>query len=156
MDPKLLFWTASLLNLGVLVGFAVLGVRYARRGEIARHQRAMKIASALIIVFLGFYLLKVLFIGREDVEAWGQLDTWILRIHELFVVQMLVAGVIAWVQAHELRSTRLVTYDANDPEAELRTAKIHRIAGRTSVAGAALGFVMAIAVLAGMFARASA
>ena len=35
MDPKLLFWTAALLDLAMLVGFALVGVRYARRGEIA-------------------------------------------------------------------------------------------------------------------------
>ena len=153
MDPKLLFWTAALLNLAILVGFALFGVGYARRGEIARHRRAMKIASVLVFVFLGSYVLKVLFMGREDMGVWSQLDVWVLRIHELFVMQMLIAGTVAWVQGRKLRTTRLVTHDPSDPEADPDTARIHRLAGRTAVVGAVAGFVMAIGVLAGMFAR---
>ena len=64
MDPKLLFWTAALLDLAMLVGFALVGVRYARRGEIARHQRAMRIATLLVLGFLGAYLAKVFVLGR--------------------------------------------------------------------------------------------
>ncbi|MEZ4289874.1 MAG: DUF420 domain-containing protein [Myxococcota bacterium] len=92
MDPKLLFWTAALLDLAMLVGFALVGVRYARRGEIARHQRAMRIATLLVLGFLGAYLAKVFVLGREDQAAWSTLDVWVLRIHELFVLVMLVAG----------------------------------------------------------------
>lgn len=153
MDPKLLFWTAALANLAVMVGFALFGVGYARRGEIARHQRAMKIASLLVVAFLGSYVLKVQLLGREDMAVWSQLDVWVLRIHELFVMQMLIAGVVAWVQGRKLRDTRLVTHDPQDAEADPAVARVHRIAGRTAVVGAILGFVMAIGVLAGMYAR---
>ena len=66
MDPKIIFWAATLVNLGVLCGFGLFGVRYARRGEIARHRRHMKIASLLIVAFLAAYLLKVVVLGRED------------------------------------------------------------------------------------------
>ena len=153
MDPKLLFWSAALVNLGVLVGFALSGVRYARRGEIARHQRAMKIATAMVFAFLGAYLLKVVFLGREDMAVWSALDVWVLRIHELFVVQMLAGGVVAWVQARKLRHTRLVTHDPEDPEADSRTVRTHRLAGRISVIGGLLAFLLAIGVLAGMIVR---
>ena len=79
MDPKILFWAAALLNLGVLCGFGLLGVRYARRGEIARHRQNMKIASLLILGFLAAYVLKVVFLGREDQSVWSSLDVWVLR-----------------------------------------------------------------------------
>ena len=153
MDPKLLFWAAALINLGVLCGYAIYGVRYARRGEIARHRRAMKIASLLIGAFLGAYILKVIFLGKEDQSVWSQLDVWVLRIHELFVVFMLVGGSVAWVQARKLIPTRLVTHDANDPQPDPRVLRIHRLAGRTAVISSVLAFILAIGVMAGMVLR---
>lgn len=156
MDPKLVFWTAAIVDLGTVCVFAVLGASYARRGEIARHKRSMKIASLLVIAFLAFYMLKVQFLGREDMTVWTTLDIWVLRIHELFVMQMLAAGAVAWIQGRKLLTTRLVTHDPNDPVADLKTIQIHRIAGRTSVIGSVLAFVMALAVLAGMYLRAVA
>jgi uncharacterized membrane protein len=153
MDPKLLFWTAALLDLGALVGIALFGVRHARRGEIARHRRAMKIATLLVIVFLASYLLKVFVLGREDMSVWSRLDVWVLRIHELFVMQMLGGGAVAWFQSRKLVGTRLVTHDPADPIPDPRHVRIHRLAGRTAVIGAVLAFVMAIGILAGMFAR---
>ena len=153
MDAKLLFWTAALVNLGVLCGFALFGVRYARRGEIARHRRAMKIASWLILAFLGAYVLKVALMGREDQSVWTLLDVWILRIHELFVMLMIGAGSIAWLQGKKLAATRMVTHDPNDPLPNPKVARTHRIAGRTAVVGAVFSLVFAMGVLAGMFAR---
>ena len=154
MDPRLLYWTVALIDLGVLCGFALLGVRHARRGEIARHRRAMKIASLLVVVFLVSYGIKLAVLGKEDRSAWTLLDVWVLGIHELFVLQMVVAGSVAWVQARKLLPTRLVTHDPQDPAPDPRTARIHRIAGRLAVLGAVLGFVLAVGVLAGMYARA--
>lgn len=153
MDAKLLFWTAALINLAVLCGFAVFGVRYARRGEIARHRRAMKIASWLILAFLGAYVLKVALLGREDQSVWTQLDVWVLRMHELFVMIMIVAGAIAWRQGFKLAKTRLVTHDPQDPTPETSDVRLHRIAGRAAVINAILAFVLAIGVLGGMIAR---
>ena len=156
MDPKTLFWAAALANLGVLVGFGLFGVRYARRGEIARHRRNMKIASILIGAFLGAYVLKVVFLGREDQSLWSSLDVWILRIHELFVLFMLGGGIVAWHQARKLEGTRLVTRDPADPAPDAKVAQTHRRAGWTAIIGGVLAFLMAIGVLAGMIARASA
>lgn len=154
MDPKLLFWTAALLDLGVLCGFALFGVRHARRGEIARHRRAMKIASWLIVGFLGAYVLKVVVLGREDQSEWTLFDVWVLRIHELFVMFMLGGGAVAWWRGLALAKTRLVTHDEGDPAPDPKLLRTHRIAGRTAVVGAVLAFLMAIGVLAGMAARA--
>lgn len=153
MDPKLLFWTAALVNLGVLCVLALAGVRYVRRGEIARHRRAMKWATWLLFAFLGAYVLKVFVLGREDQSVWSQLDVWVLRIHELFVMVMIGGGSVAWYLSQKLTPTRLVTRDPDDPAPDPKVVRTHRIAGRTAVVGAVLAFVMAIGVLAGMFAR---
>lgn len=154
MDPKIIFWAAALVNLGVLCGFGLFGVRYARRGEIARHRRQMKIASLLIVAFLAAYLLKVVVLGREDQSLWSTLDVWVLRIHEIFVLFMLGGGVVAWLQGRKLEGTQLVTRDPSDPAPDPKVARTHRIAGRTSVITGTLAFLMAIGVLAGMIARA--
>ena len=156
MDPKLLYWTAALVNLAVLCAYAVQGVRHVRRGEVARHRRNMTIASYLVLAFLGSYVLKLLFLGREDMAIWSTLDVWILRIHEVFVLLMVGAGILAWWQARKLLPTRLVTRDPADPAPDPRAAKIHRVAGRTAVVGALLGFLLAIGVLLGMYVRAYA
>jgi len=153
MDPKLLFWMAALVNLGVLCGFALYGVLFARRGEIARHRRAMKIASWMIFGFLGAYVLKVMLLGREDQSVWTFLDVWVLRVHELFVVFMLVGGGVAWIQSRKLVGTRIVTHDPEDPPPDPKVLRVHRIAGRTAVVSSVLAFLMAIGVLAGMIAR---
>jgi uncharacterized membrane protein YozB (DUF420 family) len=153
MDPKLAFWTVALANLGALVGVALAGIRYARRGEIARHRRAMKIASLMVIGFLAAYALKVIFLGREDQSVWTLFDVWVLRIHELFVVVMIVAGAVAWRQGGQLAKTRLVTHEVSDPPPDPRTLRIHRLAGRSAVIGGVFGFLTAIGVLAGMVTR---
>ncbi len=153
MDPKLLFWAAALLNLAVLCGVALYGVRYARSGEIARHRRAMKIASWMIVTFLLAYVLKVVFLGKEDQSVWTLFDVWVLRIHEFFVVFMIGAGIVAWTKARKLVATRLVTHDPNDPLPDPKVVKTHRIAGRTAVISSILALVMAIGVFAGMIAR---
>lgn len=154
MDPKLIFWTCALADLGAVCGTALFGVRYVKRGEIARHKRAMKTASLLIVVFLVSYVLKLVFLGREDMSTWTSFDVWVLRIHELFVFQMLTGGSIAWIQARKLLKTRLVTHDSNDPAPDSRTVRIHRLAGRTAVVGSVFAFLLAIGVLIGMYGRA--
>jgi len=154
MDPKLIFWTCALADLGVLCGIALLAVRHARRGEIARHKRAMKISSLLVVGFVMAYVLKVQFLGREDMSVWSSFDIWVLRIHEVFVLQMLVGGSIAWIQARKLVNTKLVTHDPNDPVPDARTVRIHRLAGRTAVVGSVFAFLLATGILAGMYGRA--
>lgn len=153
MDLKLLFWAAALLNLGVLCGFALFGVRYARRGEIARHRRAMKTASMLVVGFLLAYVLKVLLLGKEDQSVWTLFDLWTLRIHEAFVVLMLVGGGFAWLQSRKLEGTQLVTREPDDPAPDPVVARRHRIAGRVAIVGSVFAFLTAIGVLAGMAIR---
>ena len=153
MDAKLLFWTAALVNLGVLCGFAFAGIRYVRRGEVARHRRAMKIATALLFAFLAAYVLKVVFLGREDQSLWTSLDVWVLRVHELFVMWMIGGGAVAWWQSRKLGASRVVTHDPEDPLPDASVVRAHRLAGRSAVIGSLLAFVLAVGVLIGMFAR---
>jgi hypothetical protein len=155
MNPGLFFWSAALVNLAVVCALALLGVRCAHRGEIARHRRAMKIASWLVVAFLLSYVLKVVLIGREDMASWSRLDLWVLRCHELFVVIMLIAGSAAWIQSRKLVGTRIVSRDARDPEADPKVLRGHKRAGWAAVLSALAGFVLAIGVLAGMYSRAS-
>ena len=156
MNPGLYFWTAALVNLAIVCATAILGVRCARRGEIARHRQAMTIASWLVVAFLLSYGLKILVIGREDMSVWSSFDVWLLRVHELFVVSMLVAGSAAWIQSRKLVGTRIVTRDPKDPEPDPKALRWHRRAGWSALLAAILGFVLAIGVLAGMFQRALA
>ncbi|MBK7950952.1 MAG: DUF420 domain-containing protein [Deltaproteobacteria bacterium] len=155
MNPGLLFWTAALVNLGVVCLAAIVGVRFAHRGEIARHRRAMKLASWLVVAFLLSYVGKLVLIGREDMSVWAQVDLWVLRCHELCVLAMLVAGAVAWVQAGRLEGTRIVTRDARDPDADPQAVRLHHRAGWIAVVSGVLGFVLAIGVLVGMYARAA-
>lgn len=155
-NPGLLFWTAALVNLGVVCAMALSGVRCAHRGEIARHRRAMKVASWLVVAFLLSYVLKVLLIGREDMARWSNVDLWVLRLHELFVMGMLVAGSVAWLRSRKLAGTRIVTRDARDPEPDPTVLRGHKRAGWAAVLSAIGGFLLAVGVLAGMYSRALA
>ena len=92
MDPKLLFWTGALANMVVIVALAAAAVRARRRGDIRRHRRGMLAAAALVGLFLLSYALKLVWLGREEIERWSVTDVWILRIHELCVLAMLFAG----------------------------------------------------------------
>ena len=155
MNPGLFFWSAAFVNLAVICGLALLGVRCARRGEISRHRRAMLIASWLVVAFLLSYLIKVVLVGREDMSSWSSLDLWILRGHELFVLLMLIAGSTAWIQSRKLAGTRVVTRDARDPDPLAQVLRVHKRAGWAAVLSALAGFVLAIGVLAGMYSRAA-
>jgi len=153
MDPKVLYWSAALANLGVVVLLAVGGVRAIRRAEVLRHRRLMLSSIALVLAFLVSYLFKVELLGKEDLAEWSSADIWVLRIHETCVTLMLVAGAIAGGRAFKMRSTRAVTRDAADPPAPDTTRRSHRRWGWTAVIAAILGFATATLVLAAMYTR---
>ena len=155
MDPKLFFWTLALADLGVVCAVALFGIRYARSGEIARHKRAMKIASLLVLAFLGAYVLKLQFLGREDMSLWSTFDVWVLRIHELCVFAMLVGGVIALILSRKMhRSRSELTRLPDTPLASSRTLRNHRRAGWSAAIAAGFAFLTAAIVLVGMYERA--
>jgi uncharacterized membrane protein YozB (DUF420 family) len=154
LDPKVVYWTAAFVNLVVIAVLAVQGVRLAKAGEYPRHARAMRAAAVLVGAFLLSYVLKLVFLGREEPATWGRNAVWILRIHELCVLVMLIGGAAALALSRRLRGTKLFTRAAADPAAPPALSKRHRLAGRSAVIGALLGAATAALVLAGMYARA--
>lgn len=155
VDPKLLYWTAAFVNMSVLAALALSGVRHARRGEVARHRRSMRIAAALVGVFLASYPLKLLFLGREDMHAWSTTAVWVLRLHELCVLVMLVGGGLALVRGLRLARTRALLDDPSAPEPAPEALTAHRKVGRIALPAAMLAWLSAAAVWAGMLARAA-
>lgn len=153
MDPKLLFWCVALLDLGVVAGCAVAGVRAIRRRDVRVHRRCMLTASVLVAVFLAAYLLKVALLGKEDRSLWTRLDHTVLYVHESFVAAMLLGGAFALWRASRFRVHlgRSLTLPSRPLPGRLQ----HRSAGWIAVVGAALAFATAGGVLAGMFVRAS-
>jgi uncharacterized membrane protein YozB (DUF420 family) len=137
-----------------VVGFAAAGIAALRRGDVLRHHRRMLTAAALVGVFLLSYLVKIAVIGREDRASWGMLSIWVLRIHELCVLTMLVAGAVAGTRAVRLLRTRNATRDPRDPPAPVELVRWHRGAGKTAVCAAVLALGLAGLILAGMYRRA--
>jgi putative membrane protein len=152
VDPKLLFWCAALANLGAIVLSAATGVRAVRRGDVRTHRRRMLTSAALVGLFLVAYLLKVALLGREDRSLWSGLDRAVLYVHELCVAAMLGGGGYAAWRALAFRA-RLGPALALPRDGVLPGRELHRRAGWVAVVGAALAFVTAGGVLAGMFAR---
>jgi uncharacterized membrane protein YozB (DUF420 family) len=154
MDARLAYWTLALVNMCGVVGFAVAGIRAVRHGDAARHRRWMLTAAGLVVLFVVSYAVKLALIGREDLASWGALSIWVLRIHELCVFTMVVAGMLAILRGSRLRATRNFTRAPADPPAPVVDVRWHRGAGRTAAYAAALGLALAACVLAGMYRRA--
>lgn len=155
MDPKLAFWTAALLNLFTVAVLMGVGIFNIRRGRVAIHRRCMKISAWLVAGFLGSYVLKLTFLGREQLSVWSSGAVSNLRFHEVCVLTMVVAGSVALFRARQMRATRNVTHASGDPVAPEATVRWHHLAGWSAAVGAGLGFATAIFVLAGMFERAN-
>jgi uncharacterized membrane protein YozB (DUF420 family) len=156
MDPKTLFWTGALALMAAVVGVAFAGIRRRRRGDIAGHRRAMLCACGLVGLFLFAYVCQVFLLGHEHVAQWSPRERLVLRIHEVFIAVMLVAGIVAGSRAWRLRLTRNATLDPRDPPAPLATARWHRRAGWAAVLAALGGWLTALMLLIGMFQRAGA
>jgi hypothetical protein len=106
------------------------------------------------VLFVVSYAVKLAVIGREDLTSWGALSIWVLRIHELCVLTMMVAGSLAILRGSRLRATRNFTRAPADPPAPAVGVRRHRSAGRTAAYAAALGLAFAACVLVGMYRRA--
>ncbi|MFP6640105.1 MAG: DUF420 domain-containing protein [Myxococcota bacterium] len=153
MDLNLIFWTAAWLNMLVLTGFALSGVRQIRKGQVARHKRSMLTAASLVVAFLVAYGLKLAFLGREDLLVWSTPTIYLLRFHELCVAGMLVFGSLALYRGFQLARTRLLSEaaDAPDPQPGQRTR--HRRVGRMALVAMVFATLSAGGVLAGMYSR---
>ncbi len=156
MDPKLIYWTAAWLNMLVIMGLAWSGIRRIRRGQVAAHRRRMLGAASLVAAFLGSYLLKLFFLGREQLGLWDPLYVTVLRVHELCILVMVVAGGTALGLALRLRlaEARDGSRAPGDPARLPARLRLHRRAGRSAVAAVVAGLLTAGVVLYGMYARA--
>jgi uncharacterized membrane protein YozB (DUF420 family) len=155
MNPNLAFWTAALVNLLAVTALVAIGIRNIRRGKLSQHRRCMKTAATLVTCFLGAYLLKVLWIGRERLSEWSGPAVAILRIHELCVFAMVVGGLAALMLSRRMhRNRNRLTHLPDAPLASSRALRRHRMAGWTAAIGAGLAFVTAAIVLLGMYERA--
>jgi len=152
VDAKVLYWTAALLNMVAAFGCALAGLLRIRRGEVAAHQRAMRTAALLVVLFLISYLLKVEALGRERLELWQPRFVAVLRMHETFVGAMVLAGALALSLASGLGLARI---GRAAPGGRSLGARAHRWAGWTAIASCALGVATAAYVLYGMYARLS-
>jgi uncharacterized membrane protein YozB (DUF420 family) len=139
MDPKLIFWALALANMAAILLLAGRGWWCIRKGDVAGHLRAMYGAAALVLLFLVAYGGKVLWIGKEDLAAWSASRLAMLRLHEVFVTGMLLAGIGArlWVRR---RGT------GRGPAVSPR----HALAGRTALVAGALALITAALVFVGM------
>jgi hypothetical protein len=153
MDPKVLYWTAALVNMLVIAVLAARGIRQIRRGEVLRHRRSMTTCALLVIAFLVSYPVKLALLGPEDLSVWSGFTRWTLRFHELFVLLMLAGGALAYNRARSMKATRNVTRSPDDALAPASTLRIHRRAGWAGVVGSVLGLLSAAVVLAGMYQR---
>src|SRR5688572_20698279 len=129
IDPKVFYWTGAFVNMMVIAALAIHGVRLARRGEFERHARCMRAAAALVVLFLVSYAVKLLVLGREDLDHWGRAAVSILRFHELCVLTMLIAGGTALFLSRRLRGTAVFTRRSGDPIAPPALSRRHRLAG---------------------------
>jgi uncharacterized membrane protein YozB (DUF420 family) len=154
MDPKLVYWTGALVDLGVALGCAAQGWRLARRRQFASHRRWMLAACWLVAAFLASYVLKVFLLGREQLELWDARYVRALEIHETFVTAMLACGIGALVQARRLGLPRGPDSLPIEPRRLARGVRTHRWLGRTAAVASGGGFVTAGYVLWGMYERA--
>ena len=155
MTANLVYWTAALANLAVIVGCGTRGVAAIRRGEVRTHRRMMLVSTALVALFLVSYLLKVAWLGKEDRSAWTSLDYAFLYTHELCIAAMLVAGAIALYRALRFQSRLRPGWVIPPGPDALPGGEQHRRAGTLAKWSGALAFVSAIGVWAGMLLRAT-
>jgi len=154
MDPKLAYWSAALINLAAVVTCAVLGVIRARRRDFVAHRRLMLAGGWLVLAFLGSYVLKVVVLGREQLELWARHYVRFLHVHELFVTLMLLCGIAALVQARRLGLPRGPDSPRIEAPKLARGVRLHRRFGGAAVLAALAGLGTAAYVLWGMYERA--
>lgn len=147
MDAKLLFWTWAWLNLALVLGLALLGIRRIREGALRAHRRLLFVASFLVVFFLVAYVGKLFFLGREQLELWSESYVQVLRLHELCILFMCTAGGIAIYL-----SLRLGLPDPPEPPPH-RLLRLHRRSGWVSLSFGFLAIVSAAYVLWGMYQR---
>ncbi len=154
LDPTLVYWSWALANFAGVVACAGFGVRGIRRRDVRTHRRCMLAAAGLVGLFLASYVLKVIFLGREDLGLWSAPALAVLRFHETCIFVMLVAGATAGTRAWRFRRSLPAGSLPPPSEATRRGRLAHRRAGRTAVVASLLALATAALTLASMYARA--
>ncbi len=154
LDPTLAYWSWALANFAGVVACAGFGVRGIRRRDVRTHRRWMLASAGLVGLFLASYVLKVIFLGREDLGLWSAPALALLRVHETCIFVMLVAGATAGTRAWRFRRSLPAGPLPLASEATRRGRLAHRRAGRTAVVASLLALATAVLTLAGMYARA--
>ena len=138
MDAKLLYWTGAFINFGVVCTLALIGVRRIRAKDIRGHRRMMLTSSALVFGFLVSYVLKVSFLGKENLKVWDTFSLWSLHIHESWILVMILAGedsireVIAFPKTAQA-SCLMTGAPTAVPEAQLAEAGVKVLGGTVGV-----------------------
>ncbi len=154
MDAKLLYWTGAFINFGVVCALALIGVRRIRAKDVHGHRRIMLTSSALVFGFIASYVLKVVYLGKENLQVWDGFSLWSLHIHESWILVMIVSGAYAGYRAFTFRRSLPTTGLLEDRLSPVASRRHHRIAGWIAVVGSLCAFATASLVLYGMYARA--
>jgi uncharacterized membrane protein YozB (DUF420 family) len=157
LDPKLAYWTAAWLNMALIVGLALAGLRQVSRKDYAAHRRLMLSAAWLLVGFVVSYAVKLYALGREALETWERSYVHVLRVHELCIAILVGAGALALWKALQLGLPVDGTSDDGRirpaPETLFRGIRLHRRAGFLAIGSASFGLLTAAYVLYGMWAR---
>jgi len=150
---NLTYWTLAFADLVCVLLLALSGVSRIRGGDVAGHRTQMLWASGFVGLFLGSYPVKLMFLGRERLAEWEPMNVTLLRVHESFILLMVLAAALAFWNARILR-----LQDARDGSASsLAEAKVpgrirlHRRCGRLAVFAAAGALITSAVVLLGMY-----
>ncbi|MEE8580935.1 MAG: DUF420 domain-containing protein [Myxococcota bacterium] len=154
MDAKLVYWSLALVNLTFIVLIAIYAAIQVPRRRIRRHHGSMLVVCLLVLGFLVSYAFKLMLLGREDHSLWSGAELTTLRIHETFVLVMVVSLGLAGWRAWSIRTTRNFTDQTDDPPASAALLRRHRRAGWTAVVCAVFGLLTAAMVLVAMYRRA--
>ncbi len=152
MNANLAFWLYAYVLTVIAVAIGFRGIFLARRGELARHGRHMRLACNLILFFAASYLVKVFVLGREDKSDWSAFHFAVLMVHESFIFIMLIAGGYARWLARQFGDT-LTAPLADLPEDLRRKRRRHAVSGKLTITCATLALATAAVVVQGMFAR---
>jgi uncharacterized membrane protein YozB (DUF420 family) len=155
VDPNVMYWSGAWLNMAVIVGIALFGIRQVRRREIAQHRRSMLSAATLVVLFVASYGIKLAMLGREQLDLWASSYVYVLRFHELCVAIMVVAGITTIYLAQRLRLLEAADGSQGAYEGPVRLARLqlHRRAGKSAFYAAIVGLMSAGVILYGMYAR---
>lgn len=145
ITPNLLFWGYAYALTLVALAIALQAVGLARKGHLAAHGKRMDIAILLILIFVASYVLKVIFLGREEKQNWETFHFVVLYIHESFIALMLIGGTVARVLASKFKQS---VYGNQTPTAlDLKRRGTHRFFGKLCLVSTGMALVTASFIL---------